>query len=145
MTSQKKKGGPDPVDIHVGERLRARRMLLGISQEKLADAVGITFQQVQKYERGTNRISCSRLWQFCKVLEAEVPYFFEHLDKKSKTMASLGLADNDQQGFDHEEDPMTRKETLKLVREYYSIPDPKLRRDLLKMIRSMAATLRGDS
>lgn len=138
-----KKSHPNPVDVHVGDRLRSRRNLLGVSQERLADAVGITFQQVQKYERGTNRISASRLWQFSKILNVSISYFFEDFaDKKDGFETTYGFADTEQENFDADENLMNRKETLDLIREYYSIPDPKLRKDLFKMIRSMAASLR---
>ncbi len=147
MAITNKKGQPNPVDIHVGEKLRSRRNLLGMSQEKLADAVGITFQQIQKYERGTNRVSASRLWQFSKVLGVSISYFFENFSDK-KTGAALpnyGFADNEQDGFMGDEDPMSKKETLDLIREYYSIPDAKMRRDLFKMIKTMAASMRSET
>ncbi|MCB9991778.1 MAG: helix-turn-helix domain-containing protein [Rhodospirillales bacterium] len=144
MANSDKKGAPNPVDIHVGERLRARRTLEGLSQEKLAESVGITFQQVQKYERGTNRISASRLWQFSKILGVSIAYFFEsYRDNKANPALAYGLADNEQESFQTEEDVMDRKETLDLIREYYSIPDPKMRRDLFKMIKTMAASMRS--
>ena len=136
---------PNPIDVHVGERLRSRRNLLGLSQEKLANAVGITFQQVQRYERGANRVSASRLWQFSKILDAPISYFFANYGdagKIAKDLPSYGLADNDQDGFEGEKNVMDQKETLDLVREYYSIPDPKLRKDLFKMIKTMAASMR---
>lgn len=146
MVINEKKSQPNPVDIHVGERLRSRRNLLGMSQEKLADSVGITFQQVQKYERGTNRVSASRLWQFSKVLGVSTSYFFEQFsDKKPSVPApAFGMADNAQDAFQTEEDLMSKKETLDLIREYYSIPDPKLRKDLFKMIKTMAANMRSE-
>ena len=131
-------GIPNPVDIHVGERLRSRRALLGYTQEKLAESVNLTFQQIQKYERGTNRVSASRLWQFSKVLRVPISYFFENYsDRQADQEPAYGLADNDQEGFITEADLMDKKETLALVREYYSIPDPKLRRDVFKMIKTM--------
>ena len=144
---ESKEHNPNPVDLHVGERLRARRLILGISQEKLAEFAGVTFQQIQKYERGKNRISASRLWQFSKMLQVPVSYFFENFRERSRAVAeqAYGLADNDQEGFTGEEEEqnvMERRETLLLIREYYSIPDPKLRKDLLKMIKTMAATMR---
>jgi len=74
-----KKSGPEPIDVHVGRRVRMRRMMLGMSQEKLNDALGITFQQVQKYEKGTNRISAGRLQRTAEVLQVLVPFFFEGL------------------------------------------------------------------
>jgi transcriptional regulator with XRE-family HTH domain len=72
-----KKGGPNPVDVHVGNRLRMRRLMLGLSQTAVADALGVTFQQVQKYEKGTNRVSASRLQLLAMLLQAPVPFFFE--------------------------------------------------------------------
>lgn len=139
-----KNDGPNPVDIYVGGRLRSRRSLVGMSQEKLADSVGITFQQIQKYERGTNRVSASRLWQFSKILEIPISYFFENYsDKPSSSAPDFGLFDNAQEGFLSEKDVMNKKETLDLIREYYSIPDPKLRKDLFKMIKTMASNMRG--
>ncbi|MFN3701260.1 MAG: helix-turn-helix domain-containing protein [Alphaproteobacteria bacterium] len=141
--TQKKKGTAEPVDKHVGSRLRIRRSLLGLSQEKLADKVGITFQQVQKYERGTNRISSSRLYQFSKILGVPVEYFFGEMDKNldKATNLAYGMADNAQEGFaaeeNDDEDIMQRKETLKLVRAYYSIPDPKAREHILKLMKTM--------
>ena len=144
MPAINKKGQPNPVDIYVGEKLRSRRNLLGLSQTELADAVGITFQQVQKYERGTNRVSASRLWQFSKILNVSISYFFENYrEQKSGGTPAYGMADNDQEGFSTEEDLMNKKETLNLVREYYSIPDPKMRKDLFQMIKTMAANMRG--
>jgi transcriptional regulator with XRE-family HTH domain len=133
---QKTKGTPDDIDIHVGGRLRVRRSLLGFSQEKLGNAVGLTFQQVQKYERGVNRISAGRLFQFSTILDVPVTYFYENLTKTLST----GMSDNDQEGFKHDapEDMMQSKETLNLLRAYYSIEDQGARQDILKFIKSMA-------
>src|SRR5581483_4327424 len=77
---RRKSEGPNPIDVHVGARVRLRRTALGMSQEKLGDAIGLTFQQVQKYERGTNRIGASRLYELSRVLEVPVSFFFEELD-----------------------------------------------------------------
>ena len=74
-------GQPNPIDVHVGNRIRLRRTLLGLSQEKLAALLGLTFQQVQKYERGMNRVGASRLWDIGKVLEVPINFFFEDMDK----------------------------------------------------------------
>jgi len=133
-------GTPHPVDIHVGSRVRLRRTMLGMSQEKLGDAVGLTFQQIQKYERGANRIGSSRLYQFSHILSVPVAFFFEDmpseaLSSSSKSLAS-GMSDNDQSGLD--QDPMARQETLELVRAYYRIQDPKVRKKLYELLRSMA-------
>ena len=141
-TPRRGRGGgsdnPDPVDVHVGARLRQRRGILGFSQEKLADALGLTFQQVQKYERGTNRISASRLWQACHVLDVPVSYFFEGFSDKgrAKTLAS-GLAESEQLGFEDDRDILSRKETLELVRLYYTLDDENARRNIMKTLRNM--------
>ena len=130
---------PDPVDIHVGARLRTRRTLLGMSQERLAEAIGLTFQQVQKYEMGKNRISASRLYQFAQILDVSISYFFEGYDQPESghTDSSNGLSDTIQEGF-IPENVMNERETLELIRVYYSIKEPKLRKDLLKWLRQMA-------
>ena len=133
---KKTKGTPDPVDVHVGQRLRVRRSLLGLSQEKLAEFIGITFQQIQKYERGMNRISAGRLYQFSKILDVPVSYFFEQFGNADNQIAH-GLSDNEQEGF-ASGDLMQDKETLDLVRAYYTIQDQQLRKDLYKFVKSMA-------
>src|SRR5579864_1004335 len=82
-----KSGHPNPIDVHVGARVRLRRTLLGMSQEKLGQAIGLTFQQVQKYERGTNRIGASRLHELAQVLDVSVAFFFEDLNMPDGTLA----------------------------------------------------------
>lgn len=143
--ARKTKGMPDKVDVHVGNRLRVRRTLLGISQEKLAGAIGLTFQQVQKYERGLNRISAGRLYQFSKILDIPVAYFYENINQNQ----APGLSDGEQQGFNSEtaaasEDVMSKKETVDLLRAYYSIDDENARKDILRFIRSMAQKIGQD-
>lgn len=150
VIKRKTKGTPDNVDIHVGQRLRIRRSLLGMSQEKLAEAIGITFQQIQKYERGTNRVSAGRLYQFSKILGVPIAYFYEQFGDIliPKAPVNFGLSDQDQEGFegpaavtpgfDPETDPMRKRETIALVRSYYAIQDEKIRKDVLKLIKSMA-------
>jgi transcriptional regulator with XRE-family HTH domain len=127
-------GRPNPVDVHVGGRVRLRRTLLGMSQERLADALGLTFQQVQKYERGANRIGASRLHQLARILEVPVSFFFEEM-AAAPTAAQPAA---EQGGF--ERDPMTRRETLELVRAYYRIPDEKVRKRIFEMIKAIAAS-----
>lgn len=132
------KGGPKAMDVHVGNRLRMRRSILGWSQERLADAVDLTFQQVQKYERGANRISASRLYDFSKVLDVDISYFFEQFNEKQKPASfKYGFADSDQDEF-LDTGKWYDKETLELIRIYYSIQDQKLRRNLIKVIQNMA-------
>jgi len=134
---KKTKGTPDPVDIHVGQRLRVRRSLLGLSQEKLAEAIGLTFQQIQKYERGLNRISAGRLYRFSQILQVPITYFYEKvgLETDNKMMAEMSDKDQDSLVSD---DLMNSKETLELVRLYYSIENPQMREDIFKFIKSMA-------
>ena len=133
---------PNPVDIHVGGRLRMRRSMLGMSQETLAESVGLTFQQVQKYERGSNRVSASRLYQFSKILDVPVAYFFERYgegDKKSGIL-SYGMADNDQAPILNDA-LLQERETHEILRIYYSIQDPKKRREILHIVKAMAENL----
>ena len=136
MTQKKTKGTPDSVDVHVGQRLRVRRSLMGMSQEKLADSIGLTFQQIQKYERGVNRISAGRLFQFSKILDIPVSYFYDQIGG-SKGQIAVGLSDNEQESFGGEDDIMQRKETIDLVRSYYSIDDPSKRKEILRFIKAM--------
>ena len=139
---------PNPVDLYVGQKLKARRNLIGITQEVLAEATGITFQQVQKYEKGRNRLSASRLFQFSRVLDVPVSYFFEgFFSTDSGIGLQGGFADNDQEPFESEvettDDIMLQKETIDLVRTYYTITDEKLRKDFLKMLKQMAKNFKS--
>lgn len=139
---------PNPVDVFVGQKLRSRRNLIGITQESLAEAAGITFQQVQKYEKGRNRLSASRLFQFSRVLDVPVSYFFEGFAASDSQIGIQGgFADNEQDVFvgevGEQEDILHRKETVELIRTYYSINDEKLRRDFLKMLKQMAKNFKG--
>jgi transcriptional regulator with XRE-family HTH domain len=138
----RKKGKANSIDEYVGTQLRQRRSLLGLSQERLAEQVGITFQQIQKYENGANRISASRLYEFSKVLDIPVSFFFDNYEGGSAAF-SLGLAENDQAPFEGPDDVLKRKETIELIRVYYSIENPKLRRDLFKLVKSMAENLKN--
>lgn len=139
---------PNPVDVFVGQKLKNRRNLIGITQENLAEAAGITFQQVQKYEKGRNRLSASRLFQFARVLDVPISYFFEgFFAPDSQIGLSGGFADNEQEPFDCDDgsadDLMNQKETIDLVRTYYSITDERLRKDFLKMLKQMAKNFKS--
>ena len=134
-------GIPNPVDIHVGSRVRLRRTLLGLSQEKLGEAVGLTFQQIQKYERGANRIGASRLFEFSRILDVPVSFFFDDMDDRARLAQGdevLGLADQPQTPL--EPDPLTRRETLELVRAYYRITDPQVRKRLFELTKSLGSS-----
>jgi len=126
---------PHPVDIHVGKRLRSRRTILGMSQEEIGEAVGITFQQVQKYERGLNRIGSSRLYEFSCLLGVSVSYFFEDIKANTNSAGEFSLAE-DGSSFEHEQ--FNNKEVLTLVRSYYGINDPQVRKKVLALIKTLA-------
>ncbi len=133
-------GGPNPVDVHVGQRVRQRRTLLGLSQEKLGEALGLTFQQVQKYERGANRIGASRLFDLANILDTDVNYFFEDMLPDVAAAAPskrYGQAAEPEEGTP-EPDPMAKRETLELVRAYYRIGNPQVRKRLFEMTKALA-------
>lgn len=134
--------GPNPVDVHVGLKLRARRNLIGMTQQEMAEATSVTFQQVQKYETGKNRTSASRLYQFARLLETTVDYFFEGLTlSDTKIGIQPGFADNQQSEYTSaDDDIMHQKETIDLVRTYYAIKDEKLRKNFLKMMKQMQSS-----
>ncbi len=126
---------PKAVDAHVGSRVRLRRTLLGMSQEKLGQAVSLTFQQIQKYERGTNRIGSSRLYQFSQVLDVPVSFFFDDMSAEVAGRAP-GLREGPAEAFETEK--LARRETLELVRAYYRIPDPAVRKRLFELVKAVA-------
>ena len=133
------KGGPNPTDVYVGARVRMRRTLLGMSQEKLGRAVSLTFQQIQKYERGVNRIGASRLFELSRILDVPVAFFFEGLPATLsgvKARRARGLAEAPAAPFEH--DPLSKRETLELVRAYYGVTDRQVRRRVLDLVRSLA-------
>ena len=132
---------PNPIDVHVGSRVRLRRTLLGMSQEKLGDAIGLTFQQVQKYERGINRVGASRLYDLSRVLDVPISFFFDDMpDSVSGAVAGhsgrrgAGLGDLPDSVA---EDTMSRRETLELVRAYYRITDSAVRKRVFDLIKSL--------
>lgn len=133
------KGHPNPVDVHVGGRLRMRRTLLGLSQEAIAERLGLTFQQVQKYERGSNRVSSSRLFDLCRILNVPVAYFFDEMDGNVAKQSPGALQGKTPSAIELEQDPAARRETLELVRAYYGIQDQGVRQKLTNMIRAIAA------
>ncbi len=131
--------GPDPIDRHVGRRVRARRTLLGMSQTSLAQALGLTFQQVQKYERGANRISASALFRLSLALNVPVAFFFEEVHEGLAAEERARSAHNLREGDERERRgsiPMTR-EMLELARAYHGIRDQKTRRQVFTFIRAL--------
>lgn len=119
-------GDPDPIDIHVGGRLRLKRTLDGLSQTELAKTVGLTFQQVQKYESGANRISASRLYHLSEALRVPVSFFFDDFS------SSLGLAETPRPAFEPD------REVLELTRNYRSIEDEEVRRGIYDLVKRLA-------
>jgi transcriptional regulator with XRE-family HTH domain len=134
------KGFPNPIDVHVGGRIRLRRTLLGFSQMALAEALGLTFQQVQKYERGSNRVSSSRLFDLSKSLDVPVAYFFEEMEIGVTKQSPGRLAGRTPKRAEAEIDPVLKRETLELVRAYYAIEDRALRQKLVNLIRSISVS-----
>ena len=140
-------GQPNPIDIHVGNRIRLRRTILGWSQEKLAAMLGLTFQQVQKYERGSNRVGASRLWDIGNVLNVPINFFFEDMDKEvasqsPRVFSSSNEAEQslylEETSSDIDMDPMKRQETLELVKAYYKINNRKTAKILFDLIVAMS-------
>jgi transcriptional regulator with XRE-family HTH domain len=125
---------PVDVDLHLGQRLRRRRRLLGLTQQQVANAVGIRFQQVQKYECGANRISAARLWELAAALDVPIAYFFEGLENAAPSSSGEGAGSGAQSGRVPE--VMARKETLDLIQAYYQL-DESPRRRLLDLAKSM--------
>jgi transcriptional regulator with XRE-family HTH domain len=128
---------PNPVDQHVGSRVRLRRMLLGMSQERLGDSMGLTFQQVQKYEKGVNRIGASRLFQISKILDVPVQFFFEEAPHVDGHGTGPGLAEADSETFILEF--LNSREGLELNRAFVKISDPKVRKSVVDLVRALSA------
>jgi len=113
--------GPRPVDVHVGGRVKARRTLIGMSQEDLGKHVGLTFQQIQKYEKGMNRIGAGRLWRFSLILGQPISWFFEGIGERKRKVGDL----------------LAKRETLKFVR-YFSACDPDVQKHLAALVKAVA-------
>ena len=126
---------PNPIDKHVGSRVRMRRMMLGMSQEKLGDALGLTFQQIQKYEKGTNRIGASRLQQISLILQVPVSFFFEGSPPPPGSSAT-GFEEAPSQAY--VTDFLSTTDGLALVKAFMRIPNPKLRRRVVELVQEMA-------
>jgi transcriptional regulator with XRE-family HTH domain len=138
------KGHPNPIDVHVGRRIRLRRTLLGMSQVSLADALGLTFQQIQKYEKGANRVSSSRLLDLAHVLDVTVSWFFQEMSTSVQDQTPSRLLNLRQlPEIEEEQEPLARRETIEFVRAYYRISDPVIRRQLFQLVRAIAKTAAG--
>lgn len=145
LKAKAKRNAPNPVDMHVGSRIRLRRTILHLTQQRMAELLGLTFQQIQKYEKGLNRVGASRLWDISRVLDVSMDFFFEDMEKdvavKSPRMLKAHkkniIAEN-QDVFTN--DPMNKKETLELIRAYYKIPNRKIAKGLFDIITTLATT-----
>lgn len=131
------------IDVHVGQRIRSRRTLLGFSQEQLAHGLSVTFQQVQKFERGSNRVSASRLWDISQLLDVDISYFFDDMSSATKSNSPRQIAFSDfKMNIDAQmKDPLARRETLELVRSYYSVEDPQVRKCITEIVKIIAQTV----
>jgi transcriptional regulator with XRE-family HTH domain len=116
-------GVPDPIDVHVGGQIRTRRLLLGMNQEELAQRLGLTFQQVQKYESGANRVSASRLWEIAAILKMPIGYFFPG-----------------HQGQHPPNEQLQRPESIELIRFFYAIPNARMRQQFFEMMKTASAS-----
>ena len=132
---------PNPVDIHVGKRVRLRRNILHITQQQLGEMLGLTFQQIQKYEKGGNRIGASRLWDISKVLGVPVGFFYEEIDDETDAQSPRPKNDDEEYLKELTNDPMQREETLKLVRAYYKIHNRTLAKNILNVIETASKSV----
>ncbi len=130
------KKSPNPIDIHVGSRVRLRRMMLGMSQEKLGEHLGITFQQIQKYEKGTNRIGASRLQAIARVLNVPVAFFFEDAPGLTPVAGNQGFEET--QAATYVVDFLSSSEGLSLNKAFVRIKDSKIRRRIVELVREIA-------
>ncbi len=135
---------PRPVDAHVGARIRLRRTMLGMSQEKLAEALGLTFQQVQKYEHGANRVGSSRLYELSKILDVPIQFFFDEMPADIAATARGGGGHSKKAVLDYEPDTLAKRETLELVRAYYKIRHPKVRKKVFDLAKALAKSVDSD-
>jgi len=140
-------GSANPVDIHVGSRVRLRRTLLGMSQEMLGAALGLTFQQVQKYERGANRIGSSRLFDLARILDVPVSFFYDDMpdEVRAASPAAIVKGEVSSPPPSPDQDVLARRETLELVRAYYRIADPRVRGQVYALAKALAADADADA
>ena len=128
---------PNPVDVHVGNRVRMRRMLVGMSQEKLGDALGLTFQQVQKYEKGANRVSASRLYQMASTLGVPIQFFFDDMPVSTETPDKDDMAEGESAGALM--DFLNSSEGFQLGRAFSTIEDANVRRKILDLVKALSS------
>ena len=136
MNDKDNRKKPNPTDIHVGSRVRLRRNMLGVSQEKLGEGLGITFQQIQKYEKGTNRVGASRLQDIATILGVPVSFFFENLPGQ-ESAGGIGFAEDSSTKFAIEF--CTSAEGLQLNRAFVKIADVKIRRKIIELVKTLSS------
>lgn len=130
-------GTPNPIDLYVGSRVRMRRSILGMSQERLASELGITFQQVQKYERGSNRIGASRLWDLAQVLGVSVDFFYQDIDTHTSDQSPRKIyakPELSEESLDFDMDLLLRRDVTNLLRAYTKIQDPKIQKNVVDLV-----------
>ncbi len=141
MTNKVNKRAPHPMDIHVGSRVRLRRMMKGMSQDKLGEELGLTFQQVQKYEKGVNRIGASRLYDISRILEVPVQFFYDDFGA-SANGNMIGFAEDKQPEYEGEKGDffatLATPEGMQLSRAFSRINDPQVRRRVLELVKALA-------
>ena len=134
-------GAPNPIDVHVGQRLHLRRTILHMSQERLAEELGLTFQQVQKYEKGLNRIGASRLWDIAQVLGVNIDYFYQNMDQNSMENSPRKISPHQGCSEDVPEidmDAWLKDDVVALVKSYLKIKDKNVQQNILSLVQSMA-------
>lgn len=127
---------PHPIDVHVGGRVRLRRTMLGMSQDKLADALGLTFQQIQKYEKGVNRIGASRVFEISRILGVAIQFFYDDYD--ADTGRSYGFAESGPDDGAAMMELLNTPEGVQLCKHFSSISDPKIRKRVLELVKSLS-------
>jgi transcriptional regulator with XRE-family HTH domain len=128
---------PHPVDVHVGQRIKLRRTLMGLTQGKLGECIGLTFQQIQKYERGANRVSASKLWQLGNVLDVPVSYFFDEMPDSVKEVFPGFQGETTETDIPEEYLVLHRRQTLELVKTFSDLKDPVIRKRVIDVVRAI--------
>ena len=129
---------PNPIDVHVGGRVRLRRMLLGMSQEKLGEHLGLTFQQIQKYEKGVNRIGASRLFDLSRVLRVPIQFFYDEAPKLDDSINVEGFSEPPEESYVVEF--LSTREGLELNKAFVQISNPQIRRSIIELVRSLSSS-----
>ena len=138
LPGQRGSDTPHPIDVHVGQRVKLRRTLMGMTQGNLGDSIGLTFQQIQKYERGANRISSSKLWELSNVLDSPITYFFDEMSDRVKASFPGYMGETAEDHIPEDKLTLHRRQTLELVRTFSKIQDPVIRKRVIDVVRAIA-------